>query len=252
MHLALTGSAGFIGQEFLNSIHKEKKIKKITLIVNKKNPKIKKKFNKINFVHLDLRKKVENVKFNFKIDTMVHFGEYSRPYIMINVYKHNIKIFDNVIKILNLTKCKKLIYISSTEAVGPNIKKNKLVESSICRPITDYGRSKLRNEIKLKKIKKMNFKYIILRPTTIYGPNSIEFYKFFKLNNIGLFPFRSNKKCIEYFYLEDLITIIKKLVFKNIKNQTYNISPSKLLSINEILRIVSMVTKKKMAKFFFN
>ena len=64
MHLALTGSAGFIGQEFLNSIHKEKKIKKITLIVNKKNPKIKKKFNKINFVHLDLRKKVVNFILN--------------------------------------------------------------------------------------------------------------------------------------------------------------------------------------------
>ena len=140
--------------------------------------------------------------------------------------------------------------MSSTEAVGPNNNKVKLNENSKCKPSTGYGMSKLRNENILIN-KKTNIRFTILRLTTIYGPGSREFEKFFLLNRFRVFPFRSNLKCIEYFYVDDLAHIINKFIFLDCQNKIYNVAPSKLISLNQILKSISIVTNKKWVNLFF-
>ena len=234
MHLIITGASGFIGKRLIDKIINYKKIKKISLIYNKNPINILSNKVEINYINQDLTKNLPKKNFDFKADYLLHLGEYSKPSNKIDVYKYNSKTFDNILKILKKTKCKNFIYFSSTEAVGPNLKKKKLTETSNCKPLTDYGLAKLRNE---KKLKKSNFKFTILRLSTIYGPGSKEFEKFFIINKIRIFPLRSDLKCIEYFFVDDLILIIIKILSKKPKNKTLNISPTKLTSLNEILNI---------------
>ena len=249
MHIVITGSSGFIGSRLINKINSNKKIKKITLIYNRTQPKITKNGVKIDYVKQNLANKLSLKKFKFKANRIIHLGEYSKPSKTKNVYNYNVKIFDNVLKIANLIKCKNIIYLSSTEAIGPNGRKKKLNENSKPRPVTKYGMSKLRNE-NILRINKTNIKFTILRLTTIYGPGSSEFEKFFLLNRFRIFPLRSNLKCIEYFHVDDLIYIINKFTFLDFENETYNIAPSKLISLNEILNSIAVVTKKNWVNFF--
>lgn len=75
------------------------------------------------------------------------------------------------------------LFISSLAAVGPSENGELLTESSIVKPITYYGKSKLLAENLLAAIP--DLPYTILRPTAIYGPWEKDLFLLLQLINKG-------------------------------------------------------------------
>jgi nucleoside-diphosphate-sugar epimerase len=79
------------------------------------------------------------------------------------------------------------ILVSSLAASGPNTPDSPLQprrESDECRPITAYGRSKLKGEEQLQDLR--HCRSLILRPPALYGPRDRAFLPLFKAARIGL------------------------------------------------------------------
>ena len=80
----------------------------------------------------------------------------------------------------------RFLFASSATVMGPSGKNGLLNESSPCRPLSDYGRSKLLTEEYLLSLKNV-LPYTIFRLPVVYGPGSDGgLYIFFKLLSKGL------------------------------------------------------------------
>ncbi|HOJ50438.1 MAG TPA: NAD-dependent epimerase/dehydratase family protein [Spirochaetota bacterium] len=137
---------------------------------------------------------------------------------------------------------KKFIFISSQAAAGPSgeVPKN---ENDKDNPISYYGKSKLLAEDVLKT---SGLPYIILRPSSIYGPGDTEFLPLFKmaLKRIHLLINKGRNK-INLLYIKDFINAIILSMESNIVNKTYYVSDGKEYYWKDICHIVSNVVGKK-------
>ncbi len=82
-------------------------------------------------------------------------------------------------------KLKKFIHISSQTAVGPGQGKSPVNESTMPRPITSYGKSKLASEQEVM-IFKDKIPVTILRVAAVYGPRDSATFDYFKSAQRGL------------------------------------------------------------------
>jgi dihydroflavonol-4-reductase len=98
-----------------------------------------------------------------------------------------------------------VVYVSSQAAAGPCREGDALREMDECAPVSHYGRSKLEGERALEK-RAAQLPYIILRPSTIYGPRDTEMYLFFKFINRGIEPALGwDERYVSLCYISDLV-----------------------------------------------
>lgn len=103
---------------------------------------------------------------------------------------------------------KKVIYISSTAAVGPSRYGRPLTEDDPPYPITTYGHSKLAGEkAALSYVNKLNVASI--RPPGIYGPGDKETFPFFQAVYKGIRPYiGKTKRKLQLIQVDDLCDAI--------------------------------------------
>jgi len=137
---------------------------------------------------------------------------------------------------------KKFIFISSQAASGPSTSTPKK-EIDFDKPISFYGKSKLLAENELKDSR---IPYIILRPSSIYGPGDTEFFPLFKMaeKNIHLLVNRGKNK-INLIYVKDFINAIMLSIKKEVYNKTYYVSDGNEYLWKDICDIVSKTVGKK-------
>ncbi len=220
----LTGSSGFVGQNFNVFFKKFAKIR----------PFVKDEVIKIDeeiVVHLagkahDLNK-TSNPKKYYDVNT--------------DLTK---LIFDAFIK----SNAKVFIMLSSVKAVADQIK-GVLHEDHNANPKTHYGKSKLLAEkyILSKQIPKGKRVYI-LRPCMIHGPenkgNLNLLYNFVSMGLPWVLGAFQNKR--SFCSIDNLMFIIKKLIQnKDIASGIYNIADDKPLSTNEVIFLISKSKKIK-------
>ena len=161
MNILITGASGFLGNKISNELlFTDNKIFICSRNLNKLNN-LSKKFikKKINW------KKNNNFKELFlDIDFVIHCmsPDHKKEKKTFNNFKKINKIF---LRELSKSKVKKLIYLSSVQVYGNNIKgeiseKNKLI------PDNNYSKSKITSEGLIKKYIK---NYIILRISNSFG-----------------------------------------------------------------------------------
>jgi len=100
----------------------------------------------------------------------------------------------------------KFIFMSSLGAVGPgNEKSGKPVSlSDKPNPISEYGRSKLLAENFIRE--HLDFPWIILRPTGVYGPRERDYYLMIKMINAGVnVAVGLKKQRLNFIYIKDLV-----------------------------------------------
>jgi UDP-glucose 4-epimerase len=143
---------------------------------------------------------------------------------------------------------KSFVLISSLAAVGPlNTLEGIITEETLPHPITDYGKSKLLAEEKLKSISSLN--YTILRPTAIYGPRDKDIFIFFKQLKWGIEPYIGGKdQKLSFIYVKDLARIAVKALFTS-DQRTYNLSDGNFYSRYELAAIAKNVLNLKTVKF---
>ena len=256
MKLLITGCLGHIGTYVLENIDKLGKFSKIILVDNLKKNKInnllfiKNNLRNSKFIDIDLSqvnsyKKIENA------DIVLHFASMTDAEgsikIRKEIYRNNLKVFNNILHYMKKNKNAKLIHISSTSVYG---KSTGLVDESEKNllPQTPYAEIKLIEE-KLIRKKLPSKRFVTLRFGTIAGlSRGIRFHTAvnkFCLNAVLKLPIPVWKNAYNQFRpylslsdaLKSLNFIIKKNIFDGL---IYNI-----LSNNFRVKDILAVIKKK-------
>jgi nucleoside-diphosphate-sugar epimerase len=81
----------------------------------------------------------------------------------------NLEIITNLLEACKAAKIKRLVHCSTAAVVG-RVTDNLITENTTCRPITEYGVTKLRLENLIIETSQSNFDVVILRPTSVFGP----------------------------------------------------------------------------------
>ena len=154
MNIILTGSAGFIGAplayDLLNMGHKVIGIDNYINSNPEKTLKLEINFkNKFKFFELDISSNLatlDSVFNEYKPDLVIHLAalkSVQESVVNPDLYvENNLKSTRNIITVMKLHGCKKIIY-SSSAAVYGNQDIQPIKENAICRPISPYAETKL-------------------------------------------------------------------------------------------------------------
>ncbi|KPL01066.1 MAG: hypothetical protein AMJ91_01870 [candidate division Zixibacteria bacterium SM23_73_3] len=143
-------------------------------------------------------------------------------------------------------KIQRLVYISSQAAVGPGSDEQPLNETAPCRPVTDYGESKLEGErIILQHASQLPI--TVIRPPAVYGPRDTDMLGFFKVANKGFrISFGKEESFLSLVYVKDLIAgIILAAESLDSTGQTYFIADDRVYSWREAFKIIGKVLNKR-------
>ena len=236
--IAITGSRGALGKEFVKQYKKKYKF-----VFYKK--KIENKSTFINWV-----------KKNSNIEIFLHFAAISTISAsnknLKKTFMVNTKATINILKILNKFKLKKLKYFlfaSSSHVYKPSFKK--LSEDSKRIPSNEYGKSKKKAEdFIIKNRNKINFKIGIARIFNFYSPSH---KKGFFITDIKNKLSSKSKKIYftkintlrDYINIKQLCEILNFIIKKNII-LPINIGSSKPLNLIDLAE--DIIHKKKNKK----
>ena len=141
---------------------------------------------------------------------------------------------------------KRFVFVSSVAATGPVKERNLPSEESPCRPVSNYGESKLEAEKQLK-IRFPNLPLTIIRPPIVYGPRDINFLQFFKFARMGFFPVPAPfERYYSIVYVKDLVEgIYMASKEERAVGKTYFISNSEFYSFQKLAEAISRPFSKK-------
>ncbi len=141
---------------------------------------------------------------------------------------------------------KKFLILSSQTATGPSLNGLPVDETTECKPITTYGKSKLAEE-QLAKSYWDQLPITICRAPAVYGERDTEILIFFKTFNKGLMTtIGFNEKKLSIIHVLDLVNGIYLAALSNKSScQVYFISSEKYYTWKEVGNITSKTLDKK-------
>lgn len=257
MNILIIGGAGFIGFNLYNKLRINSNL---TILDFKKKIQKKNFSRKTKFIYGDISKKncfksLEKKKNKF--DLIYHLAAETSTYLCeINpekCFRTNILGSVNVFNYCLKFPPKKLIFTSSMAVYGKeaiNVKEN-----DNCKPISNYGFSKLFTEQLFKKldVKKTNIK--IFRIFNAYGPFQDFDNKFQGMLSIYLSQiFRNSQvevtgsleRSRDFIFIDDIIRVItnKKILSAN-DDIIFNLASGKKLTVKDLLDKIFKLTNKK-------
>ncbi len=140
---------------------------------------------------------------------------------------------------------KRFLLVSSQAAAGPSPTIEPIDESAEPRPVTDYGRSKLKAEQFVYGLRK-ELPVTIVRPPAVYGPRDTDILQFFKTVKKGIIPRIGNQE--RYFsliYVKDLVQgMIKAAELKKPQGKIYFLANPQPYSWDTVAKITLRVLRK--------
>ena len=128
---------------------------------------------------------------------------------------------------------KRFIQISSQAAAGPSLE-TPLTEQDSCRPVADYGRTKLAAE---KELSALNCPFVVLRPPIVYGLNASGLKELIPFLKYGWFIDTTPKTLYSTIHVDDLVnSILIAITNDNVKNKTFFVGDSIGSSWREIVQ----------------
>ncbi len=241
--IMLTGATGFIGSHIAEKLVREKV--PIHLFVRRRNRLIdllEKKGAKIFVSPLD---DLETLKKSIKdINVIIHCAGATKAIRKADYFKTNVVFTSNLLSLL--TRHQKFVFISSQAAAGPSSSPIPIDEESEPNPLSFYGKSKLLAENHIREWGKENGNnYVILRPSTVYGPREGDLYKTFMLINKGFFLMLGDGQIkISIIHVEDLVNAIITATEHPSSGETYFVSNDEGYSWKEIGQSVGKALNK--------
>lgn len=271
INILITGGAGYIGSCLTQILKKKFNIYIIDNLSYGKKSQIKN--NKFYQIDLLSKKKLEVFFKKKKIDLIIHLAAYTNLRLSFKnsdkFYKNNYLATKNLVNISQKYGVKKIIF-SSTASVYGKKKIFPISEKSTTKPISHYGKSKLKAENFLIKKSSKNFSCIILRFFNVAGaiPNKnlgeiknpaehfipIAIRKVLNKEYVPIFKgfITKDKTGIrDYIHVTDVCRAITMLIdflykVKNKKNFfIFNIGSNKCYSTLDVLKIISQLLKIK-------
>ncbi len=248
----VTGASGFIGSTLIDRLLELGNyevyagVRKSSSRKYLQNPNI--KFMDVAFSNLEkLKAQLEEENF----DCIFHFAGLTKAKNLKDFDTVNFELTKNLVDAID-DKITKLIFLSSFAAHGPgeevNFTKAKVSDEN--KPNTAYGRSKLKAENYINS----NFKgkYVILRPTGVYGPRETDYFVFFQTIDNHIEPYLGFvPQHLTFVYSKDLVEVCIKAFESEISGKTYFVSDGKMYLDSEYAAISKQVLNKKTLKLKF-
>jgi len=254
MNIFVAGGSGFIGQNIISILKKNKKFH-IYGSFNSNNCKNLIKSQNITYVKVNfLKKNIDLKKFDFVIISIGYIfsfkNQIKKKFNVKKKIKDNIKIVTNILSKCDIKK-NKIILISSAKGYPEKdfeLKENDYYKNNIIKSFSKV--SQMYRAIE-KKIINSKIRYFIFRPGEVYGNYDWKnnstisgyFYSVYvKKQKIKIDPsFFSIKS---YSHATELAEIISKTFYKKSYNKIFNL-PCDHLSQIEILRFLQIFLKNK-------
>lgn len=247
--ILMIGASGFIGKHLLERLYSAGH--NITTIDRSENPYdgILKgvSFNYGDIFDVDLNKLVIDqdivIVLAGKSGALDSFSNYQSD------LRNNSLLLLRVLDSLKDLNKKPTVIFPSSRLVYSNNNQNKVTEEGELFPLSPYGIHKLSCEYYLKAYKNMyNINYIIFRISIPYGSDNSSKKVYGIVNSIiekakndkDIVIFGSGEQLRDIIYIEDLVEIIARAIdnTENVKNDTYNLGGSEILSLVEIANSV--------------
>ncbi len=249
-NILITGAAGFVGKNLITKLLNKHRSNEIRLLVAPWDEVSSISHFGCEIVKADIRninqlyEPLKGIKKVYHLASKVSGENY-------NDFKDTIVNGTiNILKIAKKNKIKKIIYFSSTGVYGMPATAGNVRNLSEASPMLfseGYGKAKLVAE---ELIKKSKLKYLIIRPTTIYGPGDkagiyqlISFASKFPLVYIG-----TGQNKMDYIHVEDLVDTVISLENKVKNNQEFIIGSGKPISQFELFNAVCEALNKPLPK----
>ncbi len=210
---------------------------------------------RINFIDLnygDKKKLKEQLKEfvaeNGRFDYIVHSAGITKAvrkseFDKVN-YEHVQNFADALIEIDAVPNL--FIFMSTLGAmgVGDEINYTPLKCNVTPNPNTAYGKSKLKAENYLKNL--LNFPYVILRPTGVYGPRDKDYLILMRAVKNGMdIGAGFKKQILTFIYIDDLVNIIFDCIENNIYRKEYYIADGDTYTDTQFNTIVQQALQKR-------
>jgi nucleoside-diphosphate-sugar epimerase len=190
---------------------------------------------RIHFVELNLDdlKQLEEQLRGKDFDYVVHAAGATKCLNRKDFYRINTTGTKNLVRaLINVgTPLKKFVYISSLSifgAIRENQPYEEIRETDTPSPNTDYGNSKLEAERWLKNSLEtltVDFPYVILRPTGVYGPRERDYFLMAKsIKQHSDFAVGFRRQDITFVYVQDVVQAVFLACEKGQKGRAYFLS----------------------------
>ncbi len=247
-YIVITGGAGFVGSNLIKVFLKKTNFDIISLdnysTGLKKNHLISKRVNYIKGNTIDIKKKLN--KFKKNINSLFHFGEFSRIY---QSFKHFNECFESnslgskeVFKFC-LDNNIKLVYSATSASLG---------KKGNDKNLSPYAFTKSNNLELLENLKKwFNFKFEIIYFYNVYGQNQISsgkmatvigIFEYQFINNQPLSVVRPGTQTRRFTHISDTVDICFK-AWELKKCKHYSISHKKAFSIMKVAKMFNSKIK---------
>ena len=206
--------------------------------------------------------KIYNRLENYSFDAIFHFAGQSSGEISFDNpskdletnTKSTLLLIEYALKI----KCKRIIYASSMSVYGEH-EDRPINEKDICSPVSFYGVGKLASENYLQIYKSYGIVFTSLRLFNVYGPGQnlanlrqgmVSIYSSYVWRKKPIIVKGSLKRFRNYQYIDDVIDILSKTILKkNLKkNEIFNLTTGKAVTVNSLIKKIIKINKKKKYK----
>jgi nucleoside-diphosphate-sugar epimerase len=243
MKTLVTGASGFIGKHLVKTLVEQGR--DVRCLVRKTSDTTYLKELGVELFYGDLRNEdsLKDIAKDCKI--VYHLAGEIHSSRCRDFYRVNFEGTKNLVKVCLSNDIDRFIFLSSIGAVGPNQKRGVLLnEQSPCRPISAYGRSKLKAEhFLLQLFKKHEFSVTIIRAPMIYGSlgQSDIITKILHMIQKGrVFIIGSGNNVRSFCHIDNLIQgVISAERSKNSTGEIYFISDKKSYTYNELFQKIA-------------
>ncbi len=266
-NILITGGAGFIGSNLIDSLLKDNLDIKITCLDNfdsfydqrikRNNVKIHLEKSNYTLIEGDIRNLNQiKSKLSKRYDVIIHLAarvgvipSLQDPMLYTDV---NIVGTQNLLEFARQSNCRKFIFASSSSVYGINPNVPWSENESVLGPISPYASTKISVELLGHTYAHLyNIQFISLRFFTVYGPRQrpdLAIHKFVKLISEGkpitLYGDGDTKR--DYTYIDDVVSgIIASLDYSKSKYEIINLGNNKPIELLKLIKVIEKVLLKK-------
>ncbi len=186
-------------------------------------------------------------------DYIIHNAGVTKVAKRSDYFKVNQGLTEMLIDALEKSSCipEKLVFMSSLAALGPgNAKTMKPIDlNQKPNPLTSYAKSKLAAEQFIES--KINIPWVIIKPTTVYGPREQDLLVYYKMINKGIEGYIGLKEQhLSFIYVKDLVRLIIGLLpQKSIVHKRYIAADGCSYTNHELGELIRKNLNKKTFRF---
>ncbi len=177
------------------------------------------------------------------VETVIHVAGRTTGRSRSDFYRTNVLGTKNLLAAMRRTRTPNIVHISSYAACGLGPDQKELSEGTSV-PVCLYGCSKQEAE---SAVVQSGLRFIILRPSAVYGPYDADFLQLIKFINRGVYPVPGiGDRYLDLIYVRDLVAAVKKIINESIINgRVYFINDGRGHAYSEVVKLIAGILGKK-------